>query len=191
MHPSQGPAGRLRRMRVRARPQGFTLLELMITLAVVAILAALATPSFTGVVNSNRLTSQANELVAGIQTARSEALRRNRRITLCRSTDGATCAAAAGEWNAWLVAVPGTNPLEIIQRATLKAPLELTAGVANVDFRPDGLARDAGTGGLLATTFTLCLPTTRPAENVRQVTLAGGSRVNITSATHSTPGSCP
>lgn len=191
MHSSHGPAGQLCRIRVRARPGGFTLLELMITLAVVAILAALATPSFTGVINSNRLTGQANELVAGIQMARSEAVRRNRRITLCRSTDGATCANAVGKWNAWLVAVPGTNPLEIIQRGTLKAPLELTAGVKSVDFRPDGLARDATTGGLLVTAFTVCLPTTRPAENIRQVALAGGSRVNITYAAHSTPGSCP
>jgi len=149
----------------------------MITLAVVAILAALATPSFTGVINSNRLTGQANELVAGIQMARSEAVRRNRRITLCRSTDGATCANAVGKWNAWLVAVPGTNPLEIIQRGTLKAPLELTAGVKSVDFRPDGLARDATTGGLLVTAFTVCLPTTRPAENIRQVAKVKNSSV--------------
>ena len=67
---------------------GFTLVELMVTLGVLAILVTLATPSFTSVINSNRLSSQANELVADIQLARSEALRRNRTVRLCRSTNG-------------------------------------------------------------------------------------------------------
>ena len=186
MQLSHGPVDRSRR--VRACPRGFTLIELMVTLAVVAIVAALATPSFTGVINSNRLTSQANELVADIQLARSEALRRNRTVRLCRSTDGSTCAAGAGKWTGWVVRTQGANA-ELLRSYTVKGALQVSGGT-DVDFRADGLARSAA-GGLLATTFTICLPTTRPAENVRRVELTGGSRVKSAAATHSTPGSCP
>jgi len=168
---------------------GFTLVELMITIAVLAILIALATPSFTSVINSNRLTAQANNLMADLQLARSEAVRRNRKVSVCRTTDGAACATAVGDWDSWLVVLPGTAP-EVLRSNGVKAPVELTSAVASVEFRADGLARNA-TGGLLATAFTVCLPTTHPAENVRTISLDGGSRLKAEPATYSTPGSCP
>jgi type IV fimbrial biogenesis protein FimT len=169
---------------------GFTLVELMITIAVLAILIALATPSFTSVINSNRLAAQANNLTADLQLARSEAVRRNRRVSVCRTTDGAACAARAGDSDTWLVVVPNTVPLEILRSNALKPPVELTSSVTSVEFRSDGLAR-SGTGGLLSAAFTVCLPTTHPAQNVRTINLDGGSRLSIESDTHSTPGSCP
>src|SRR5690606_10966940 len=61
----------------RRRGAGFSLIELMVVVAVVAILAVVAYPSLTSVVNSNRLASNANELVASLQHARSEAIRGN------------------------------------------------------------------------------------------------------------------
>jgi Verrucomicrobium spinosum paralogous family TIGR02596 len=188
MHPSHGPLGRRRRAGVRARQGGFTLLELMVTLAVLAILVSLATPSFTAVINGNRLTAQANDLVADIQLARSEAVRRNRTVRLCRSEDGASCADGEGNWTGWIVMLPGADP-EVLRVATVKGAVEVSGG-DTMNFRPDGLARD-DTGSLLATTFTVCLPTTRPAENVRQVDVAGGSRINTVVASHATPGECP
>lgn len=174
----------------RGTQLGFTLIELMVAIAVLAILVSVATPSFTSVINGNRLTGQANSLMADIQLARSEALRRNRSVRLCRSADGASCAGDAGDWSNWLVVLPNTNPLEVLRSGTAKAPLKLSAGVANVDFRADGLAHNS-TGGLLATAFTVCIPTNHPADNVRTVSLDGGSRVRTTATAYSTPGSCP
>jgi len=56
--------------------KGFTLIELMISLGILAILATMAVPSFQGVIEKNRVTSQANFLLSAVQTARSEAVRR-------------------------------------------------------------------------------------------------------------------
>jgi type IV fimbrial biogenesis protein FimT len=169
--------------------RGFTLVELMITIALVAILIGLATPSFSSVINSNRLTSQANAFMTDLQLARSEAVRRNRTVRLCRSDDGATCSAGAGDWASWIVVLPGAAP-ELLRTATVKPPLELAGNTTTVDFRADGLARNS-TGGLLATSFTVCLPTTRPEQNIRTISVGGGSRIKTTAEAYSTAGSCP
>lgn len=60
--------------------KGFTLLELMVTLAIVAILATMAIPSFTESIIRNRLTTYNNELVAALNLARSEAVKRNQQV---------------------------------------------------------------------------------------------------------------
>lgn len=164
---------------------GFSLIELMTTIAVAAVLVVLAAPSFTTLINNNRLTAQANEMVASLQHARMEAVRRNRSVTVCRTNDGATCA-AAGKWNSWItVAADG----EVLRVNTVKAPLEVTSGVTNVIFRADGLARAAAGGALTTSDITVCIPTTRPALNRRVVSLARGSHISTDSADGS--GVCP
>jgi len=66
--------------------RGFTLIELMVTLTVMAIILAIAAPSFSALLASNRLTTQTNELVGALNLARSEAVRRSQPVTL-RSDD--------------------------------------------------------------------------------------------------------
>lgn len=71
--------------------QGFTLLELMITVAIIAIVAAIAAPSFNTQISNNRAAALGEELTGALNFARSEAVRRGSRVSLCASADGATC----------------------------------------------------------------------------------------------------
>jgi type IV fimbrial biogenesis protein FimT len=74
------------------RDQGLTLLELAIVVAIAAIVAAAAAPSFTALIDARRLDSAATRLAADIQFVRSEAIARNRSLRLSISAGiGATC----------------------------------------------------------------------------------------------------
>lgn len=176
-----------------ASTAGFSLVELMITLAVLAVLITLAVPSFTSLINSNRLAAQSNELVAGLQEARIEALRANRRVTLCRSSNGVDCEAGA-TWPGWVTIADsnGNGTIEAsdtrLRSSKIKVPLQVTSTAHSLTFRADGMVRDAN-GVLVTNTFSVCIPTTQPAQNKRAITLAGGSRVAVT--TPEGNGVCP
>lgn len=69
------------------KADGFTLVELMITLAVAAILLTVGIPSFRDFVMNNRITTQANEFVASIHLARSLAIKHQRPTQICVSAN--------------------------------------------------------------------------------------------------------
>ncbi|AWH17146.1 pre-pilin like leader sequence [Stenotrophomonas sp. ZAC14D2_NAIMI4_7] len=85
------------------RSKGFTLLELMITVAVLAIMTAIAYPSFQGTIRSNRMATTANELMGALSLARSEAIRGTRGGAVCASKAGTACDGAswADGWMVW------------------------------------------------------------------------------------------
>ena len=85
------------------RNSGFTLLELMVTLAVAAILATIAIPSFWNLIQSNRATTEANELVSALHLARSEAIKRGTRVSLCPSSNQTTCTGGTNWSQGWIV----------------------------------------------------------------------------------------
>ncbi len=162
--------------------RGFTLLELMVTVAILAIVSAIAVPSFAGLINRDRLTSQANELVATMQYARSEAVRINGQVQLCPSTNGTTC--FGNDWSQLIVLSVRSN--EVLRQFSGTGKASIAADVNDITFSSDGLARN--TGGLLAVAnITVCLDTSNPADNQRVVQLASGSRVSVQQAS----GACP
>jgi type IV fimbrial biogenesis protein FimT len=82
---------------------GYTLIELMSMLAVVSILVSIGLPMMNVFFDSNRMISNSNDLVAGINIARSEAIKQQIRVTLCQSADTASCT-GSGQWeDGWIV----------------------------------------------------------------------------------------
>lgn len=94
---------------------GMTLVELVVTLAVVAILASAAIPSLREMMENNRLTALNNQLVSSINYVRGEAVKRAYDVAMCvRNTDGSDCASSGGFENGWIVFVncnPTTNTI--------------------------------------------------------------------------------
>jgi len=80
---------RLRDTSSRCSTRGFTLIELMVTMTVMAILLAIAIPSFSRTMSINRLVSQTNELVGGLNLARSEAIHRGQTVSIHSKSDTA------------------------------------------------------------------------------------------------------
>lgn len=91
------------------REAGLTLIELMVTLAVAAILITVAVPGFGGLVTEQRLVTTTNQFVTALHLTRSEAVRRGSRVTLCASEDGNTCGSTVGYSGGWIVFV-GPEP---------------------------------------------------------------------------------
>ncbi|WP_312914436.1 GspH/FimT family pseudopilin [Stenotrophomonas sp.] len=156
----------------RKSSSGFTLVELMVTIAVLAIIASIAAPAMQGLIRANRLTATTNELVTALQLARTEAVRRNAPVTVCASNDGLACASST-DWARWIVlgrdVVSGAD--EVVRDSASSGDLQVSGPQAGIRFRPSGLL-DA------QQVMSVCIPTSNPGDNTRTVTLmAGGSVV--------------
>lgn len=77
---------------------GFTLIELMVTIAILAIVTSLAAPSLDAFVSRSAMRSISGDFTLGMQKARSEAINRNECVVICMSSNGTSCASTGANW---------------------------------------------------------------------------------------------
>jgi type IV fimbrial biogenesis protein FimT len=168
--------------------RGFTLVELLVTIAIAAILAMVAVPSFNEAIVNYRLTSYTNNFLASAQLARSEAIKRNSRMTLCKSANGTACTPTGGWHQGWIVfndsnndAVKDTGEVVVYKGSEIPADILMT-GVTNVDnyvsFSPSG-ATELISGALQMGTLTLCSQSGATGQ-ARQIVINSTGRLRVT-----------
>ncbi|MFP5414689.1 MAG: GspH/FimT family pseudopilin [Gammaproteobacteria bacterium] len=165
------------------RNRGFTLIEMMVTVAILAILIAAVTPSFRGILRDNQAATQASAVVTSLMLARSEAIKRNAPVAMCRSNTGTSCAGSdwADGWILWtdIDGDAAVDSVEIVQvREALAGNFALTATGSSFTYRPDGSVTGA------ADSFEL-LPSDGDTDYGRCVA------VDVTGRPSVTKGACP
>lgn len=179
----------------RRRQSGFTLLELLVTFTIAAILIAIAIPSLTLFVQNSREDSEADSLLSSLAYARSEAVKRDADVLLCSSSDGATCSGSSGWGNGWIVETTDAVPTVLQVMPQLDSGNTLTANfngasVSELTFQPSGFVQAAaGSGVYLTTFFTLC--DTRGATYARDVEVAATGGIQSSSTPGETLGNPP
>ncbi len=170
-------------MNTRRCANGFTLLELMVALVVVSILLVVGLPMFSATVRQNCTVTTANTLLTVLTAARSEALKRDRTVTLCPSSDGSQCATAAGStWElGYLMFLDGNSdqryagaPSEPLLK--VERPLSTCARITKNGDRP--YLRYNGLGRMLdAASFTVA--STSGARHERRVVISPTGRPRV------------
>jgi type IV fimbrial biogenesis protein FimT len=168
---------------------GFTLVELMITVVIASILMGLAAPSFVNFVKNNRLSSQANGLMADLAFTRSEAVKRGANITICRASDPfAACTGSAGPWSTGWIVIDGAGQVLRLHEA-LDGQNTLT-GTAAIDdqFAYSGPGLIAWTTvPATAQSFSLCDDRLASYGRLIQISITGRAAIAKDSAGHLIP----
>ena len=136
---------------------GVTLIELMIAVALFAIVLTIGIPSFTTVIENNSLATNLNTLIATLNFARSEAVKRGNQISVCKSSDGVNCGGAGtpGYEEGWIVFVNKNKDTtrDVATEELIRVHEELSEGMTLrgninykniISFKPTGEATNIG-----------------------------------------------
>lgn len=178
----------------RHENRGYTVIELMLVLTVMVILSSLTIPSLTKLVESNRLTAAMNHFSGALALTRSEAIKRNQQVVMCKSQNGTDCL-KTGRWDqGWLIFVDTNHDRQHDDEETL---IQIGSAIENgikadyrgfgsshyITYRPGGFTKTNGT-------FTFC--TTGENATARALILMITGRVRISSTkTDGMPLICP
>jgi type IV fimbrial biogenesis protein FimT len=135
------------------RQSGFTMVEMIMTVAVGAILLTIGIPSFRYITNSNRIAAEINGLLGDLQFARSEAIKEGVNVSVCISTNGTACAGGnTGTWQSGWIVISSAATTGVLR---VQAPFSgtdtfvATPAVSTVTFNRDGYANGIAAGTLI------------------------------------------
>lgn len=162
--------------------QGVTLVELMVTITVLAILLAIGVPAMARLINDARVSTSTNEFVNALNLARIEAIKRGRLVTVC---SGENCSGATGDWRSgWIVYVESSTSANvgsyeageevILRKAALPQNMNTeNATLGRITFGATGLPVSANAG------FGVNLSYGASAEHARQICMSSAGRVRV------------
>jgi type IV fimbrial biogenesis protein FimT len=132
------------------RVSGYTMVELIITVAVGSVLLMVAVPTFFWVTNSNRVAAEINGLLGDLQFARGEAVKEGQNVTVCVSTNGTTCAGTNTWQSGWIVFSTANNTvLRVQNQFTSTDTFVASNAVGTITFNRDGYANGIANGTLI------------------------------------------
>lgn len=121
---------------------GFTLVEAMVVMSIIAILMAVAMPTFRDFAAARAVSAQLSDFAGSLRLARTEAIKRGRAVVMCRTSDpqaaDPSCDAGSDWRSGWLV-MQGDNLIRL-QAGYASSGGIVSAGVATITFRPTGIA---------------------------------------------------
>jgi len=171
------------------RRSGFTLVELIAALAVLAVLAGLVPPAYADWIATQRLANQARHMAESMQMARSEAIKSGYRVNLCKSRDGRQCTSDGGWEDGWIMFIDDNHDGDVdVDEAILRVDPPAGDGItirANhpvddyLSFTSLGHARTLN-GALQMGTLVVC----KRGQNALNVVLANSGRIRV-DKTHS------
>lgn len=167
---------------VTSKAHGFGLIELLVTLSLVAILATVAVPSFQHLINETRVTSEANNFLDALYSARSYAVRNNSDVVLCPSSNSLDCSAQAPTFSTgWIIktvqSAADEPPLRAWPKPNVSVTQSFANGVDSIYYHPNGLPYSES-GAFAAGTVTFCA-----GKQGRDAILSANGRVRIDEAT--------
>lgn len=143
--------------------QGFTLVELMVTLAIAAILLSIAAPNFVSLTKNDRITTVTNDLLADLALARSEAAKRGQSVSVCISSDGSTCTGSNWLGGRLVFAdastagtIDGSDSIIRVTEAKNNGTTLSSSGFVNTGYIRYGATGTVTTGNTNIGTFKVC-----------------------------------
>ncbi len=167
--------------------RGFTLIELMVTISVAAILVFVAVPSFGAFMRNSQLSGYSNTFYIGLRLARSEALKRNAKVSICASSNGTTCSSSTDWATGWVVftdsagvagVLDATDELLKTHEAFAGSTTLVSGGETSVKYNSRGWRTDYDSGGAANIIFTLTHPSCE-GDQKRTITISPMGTVEI------------
>ncbi|PJF38783.1 MAG: hypothetical protein CUN55_16285, partial [Phototrophicales bacterium] len=170
--------------------QGFTLVELLLVVAIVAIFSMVAIPSYQSTVLNNRMTSTANQFLGALYFARSEAVKRSEEVRICTSNnthlslDSISCVNSAGWHDGWVMWVDSNSNGALDAVEIIKVGNEVDG---DITFYPTADVKNSLTfsrRGLVGVSGTWKLCDKRGKDRAKAIVISPSGRAKISTVDH-------